>query len=183
MTASQPARNGLSIGRSGLRQLHVSLSHHAPDQAIAVLQEAGYASGAEVYEAFSAWLSGRHGVAVPQDLAAELLGDALSEFFRAHGWGTLDVQPLGASALAVDSADWAEADPGTAEAPMCFFSAGMLADFLGRLAGEAVAVMEVECRSRSDARCRFLSANPEVLQRVYEQMTHGQGYEQALGAR
>ena len=63
---------------------------------------------------------------------------------------------------------------------MCFFSAGMLADFLGRLSGEPVSVMEVECRSCGDARCRFLSAAPEVLQRVYEGMTEGRTYEEAL---
>jgi hypothetical protein len=64
---------------------------------------------------------------------------------------------------------------------MCFFSAGLLADFLGRLAGEAVAVMEVECRSRNDGRCRFLSASPETLQRVYDEMTAGRSYADALG--
>jgi hypothetical protein len=63
---------------------------------------------------------------------------------------------------------------------MCFFSAGMLADFLGRLSGETVAVMEVECRSKGDSRCRFLSAMPETLQRVYEAMTEGRSYEEAL---
>jgi hypothetical protein len=63
---------------------------------------------------------------------------------------------------------------------MCFFSAGMLADFLGRLSEETVAVLEVECRSRGDARCRFLSATPEVLERVYNEMTAGRTYEEAL---
>ncbi len=92
------------------------------------------------------------------------------------------MRAVGGSALAVDSFDWAEADPGTAEAPMCFFTAGMLADFLGRLAGETVSVMEVECRSRNDARCRFLSATPAVLQQVYERMTQGTGYEEALAS-
>jgi len=181
MSAST-AGNGLAIGRSGLRQLRASLLTHTPDQAITVLQEAGYASGQDVYEAFCTWLRGRHGVQAPQDLDANLLSDALSGFFRDHGWGTLAVQAVGGAALAVDSPDWAEADPGTPQAPMCFFTAGMLADFLGRLAGETVSVMEVECRSRNDARCRFLSARPEVLQRVYERMTEGKGYEEALGA-
>jgi hypothetical protein len=64
--------------------------------------------------------------------------------------------------------------------PMCFFTAGMLADFLGRLAGEAVSVLEVECRSRNDERCRFLSASPETLDRVYELMNAGRSYEEAL---
>jgi hypothetical protein len=65
---------------------------------------------------------------------------------------------------------------------MCFFSAGMLADFLGRLSGEPVAVMEVECRSKNDDRCRFLSASPDTLNAVYEQMSAGGSYETALGA-
>jgi len=40
---------------------------------------------------------------------------------------------------------------------------------------------EVECRSRNDARCRFLSASPDTL--YGQQMTQGTGYEQALGGR
>ncbi len=64
---------------------------------------------------------------------------------------------------------------------MCFFSAGMLADFLGRLSDETVSVMEVECRSRGDERCRFLSATPEVLGKVYNDMTAGRSYAEALG--
>jgi len=43
-----------------------------------------------------------------------------------------------------------------------------------------VAVMEVECRSKNDARCRFLSAAPDTLQQIYEQMTQGKSYEEAL---
>jgi len=95
----------------------------------------------------------------------------------------VSVSQLGNAALVLDSSDWAEAAPGSAQEPMCFFSSGMLADFFGRLSGEPVAVMEVECRSRNDERCRFLSASPETLNAVFEQMTQGTGYEQALGAK
>lgn len=172
--------NGLSLGRGTLRALRQSLLGHVPDQAIAILQETGYASGEDVFGAFREWLGTTHGLAGPDQLDAADLNEVLSDFFRATGWGTLTIMPLPGAALAVDSLDWAEADPGTAEIPMCFFSAGLLADFLGRLAGEAVAVMEVECRSRNDARCRFLSASPDTLQRVYEGMTAGRTYEEAL---
>jgi predicted hydrocarbon binding protein len=58
----------------------------------------------------------------------------------------------------------------------------MLADFLGRVSGEPVAVMEVECRSKEDPYCRFLSASPATLQEVYEKMTTGMSYSEALGA-
>jgi predicted hydrocarbon binding protein len=171
----------LTVGREALRQLHSSLTSRAPDQSIAVLQETGYAAGEGTYRAFAAWLPGRAGVERPEDLDADLLTEVLSGFFAHSGWGTLTMSPVGPGAFAVDSTDWAEAEPDSAQTPMCFFSAGMLADFLGRLSGESVAVMEVECRSRGDARCRFLSATPEVLQQVYERMAQGEGYEQALG--
>src|SRR2546428_1837705 len=172
----------LAIGRGTLRKLHASLASHAPKQTIAILQEAGYAAGEASYRAFAAWLNERAGVDSPANLDAELLTETLSEFFTSGGWGTVTLTPVGTGALALDSSDWAEADPGTAQSPMCFFSAGMLADFLGRLSDETVAVMEVECRSRGDERCRFLSATPEVLEKVYNEMTAGRSYAEALSA-
>ena len=177
-----PATDGLTIGRGALRQLHQSLLRDAADHAIHILQEAGFAAGEGVYEAFSAWLSARTGVARPQELDAARLSEVVSEFFQRVGWGALTVEPVGGAALAMDSGDWAEADPGSAETPMCFFSSGMLSDFLGRLSGEPVAVMEVECCSKGDPHCRFLSASPETLQQVYEKMTQGVSYEEALRA-
>ena len=156
-----------------LRQLHASLATHAPDQSVTILQEAGYAAGEGLYKSFTATHN-------PADLDADLLAPTLSEFFTSGGWGAVTVTPVGTGALAVDSADWAEAEPGTSEVPMCFFSTGMLADFLGRLSEETIAVMEVECRSKGDARCRFLSATPAVLEKVYNDMTQGRSYEDAL---
>ncbi len=176
------APDGLAIGRGALLQLHQSLARDAADTAVAILHETGYASGAGLYRAFSAWVQAQAGVGQPEQLDAMRLNDVLSAFFRASGWGTLTVAPLSGAALAVDATDWAEAVPGSAQTPMCFFSSGMLADFFGRLSGEPVAVMEVECRSRNDQRCRFLSASPERLQQVYEQMTQGKSYEEALTA-
>src|SRR3989475_9415881 len=178
-----PATDGLTIGRGALRQLHQSLLRDAADHAVTILQDAGFAAGEGVYEAFRTWLPGQTGVAEPQELDAARLNDVLSEFFRTLGWGSVTVGPVGVAALAIDSSDWAEAEPGTAESPMCFFSSGMLAEFLGRLSGEPVAVMEVECRSRNDERCRFLSAAPETLNIVYEQMTQGRTYDEVLGDR
>ncbi len=184
MTAPAPslaAAHGLTVGRDALRQLHVTLLRDAPDAAFSILQETGFAAGAGLYQTFCAWLPGETGVARPDDLDAGRLTTVLSAFFRATGWGSVSIAALGSAALVVDSSDWAEADPGSAEAPMCSFSSGMLADFLGRLSGEPVAVMEVECRSKNDARCRFLSASPDTLNAVYERMTQGKTYAEALG--
>ncbi len=40
--------------------------------------------------------------------------------------------------------------------------------------------MEVECRSRGEARCRFLAGSPETLSIVYDRMAQGSGYLEAL---
>jgi len=172
----------LAIGRGALTALHASLRNHTPDLAVTILQESGFAAGEGVHAAFCAWLPNGAGVESAEQLDGEQLSETLSAFFEAHGWGHLTTTPLPGGALALDSTDWAESEPGTAESPMCFFSAGMLADFLGRLTGETVSVMEVECRSKGDGRCRFLSAMPQTLERVYTAMTEGKSYEEGLGA-
>ena len=84
--------------------------------------------------------------------------------------------------LALDSTDWAEAsERGGAEYPSCHLTCGLLADFLGRMSDGLVAVMEVECRSRGDGRCRFLAGAPETLGTLYERMSQGMAYGEALG--
>src|SRR5712671_7481323 len=67
-----------------VRQLHASLASHAPDQLVTILQEAGYAAGAGLYTAFAAANN-------PADLDAELLPEALSDFFTSGGWGTVTI--------------------------------------------------------------------------------------------
>ena len=85
------------------------------------------------------------------------------------------------SVATVDSPDWAEADPAfPLEFPGCYYTSGVMADFFGRLAGEAIAVMEVECRSMGGERCRFLIGTGETLQHVYDEMAQGVGYADAL---
>jgi hypothetical protein len=97
------------------------------------------------------------------------------------GWGHLTVARLGA-ALAVDSAEWAEAEPDAhTTLPSCHVTAGLLAGLLGRLADEHVAVMEIECRSRGDDQCRFLAGAPDTLQAVYDGATGGRDYREVLG--
>jgi V4R domain len=181
-TSTPDTSAGLLVGPATLRQLHHSLLMHAPDVAVTVLQETGYASGEGMYRALCNWLPTHAGVQRPDELDAAQFGNVLSQFFATAGWGRVVISPLGGAALAFDSPDWIEAEPGEAAMPMCFFTSGMLADLLGRVSEAQVAVMEVECRSKGDAQCRFLSASPETLQEVYEKMTTGMTYADALGA-
>ncbi|MSR06584.1 MAG: hypothetical protein EXR93_05905 [Gemmatimonadetes bacterium] len=134
-----------------------------------------------MFACFRRWLPGFTGVRDPADLDAAALGEVLSEFFKALGWGSLALGQLGTAGITLDSNDWAESEPGSgAEQPCCYISAGMLASFMGKLAGNHVAVLEVECRSRNDARCRFLVGAPETLQVVYDAISSGKDYRAAL---
>ena len=61
------------IGPDGLRALHASLLSHAAEQAVTVLQEAGYGAGGDLYQAFVAWLPRGTGFAKPEDIGAAQL--------------------------------------------------------------------------------------------------------------
>jgi predicted hydrocarbon binding protein len=177
-----PAR-GLRLGRRVIHQLRAALERDGGPQAAAYLQEAGFAGGEELYGEFVGWLARTRGVDRPGALDARFLGETLGEFFAEQGWGELTVTRVGPAVLALDAPAWAEAaDDGGGEYPSCHLTCGLLADFLGRIAEGLVAVMEVECRSRGDARCRFLAGAPETLGLVYERMAQGVGYAEAIGS-
>jgi len=174
--------SGPRLGRSVLHQLRAALERDTGLRAAGYLQEAGFAGGADLHAAFTAWLSRTCGVDQPSELDVRFLGEVLSEFFRDQGWGGLSTSPLGPAALALDSTDWAEAsDEGGGEFPSCHLTCGLLADFFGRISNDLVAVMEVECRTRGDSRCRFLAGAPETLNTLYDRMAQGVGYADALG--
>ena len=174
----------VTLSASTLVALSPRALHALRDRAGAqALQEAGYAAGEATFQAFATWLPGVAGVDQPADLAAPRLAEVLSQFFTALGWGAMRVSALGDAAVAVDAEQWAEAAPEAhLQYPSCFFTSGMLADFMGRMANASLAVMEVECRSRGDARCRWLIGAPETLSSLYEHMTQGADYLAVLGA-
>jgi predicted hydrocarbon binding protein len=180
--AFQPAHHCVGIGRRALQQLRMSLERDAAPHVASTLQEVGFAGGEELYHALTAWCRAEYGVERPAELDTRYLGEALSRFFAGLGWGQLAVRRLGGAVLALDSTEWAEAlEEGGSEYPSCHLTCGMLADLFGRIADGLAAVMEVECRSRSDVRCRFLVGAPETLGTLYERMATGLSYVEALG--
>jgi predicted hydrocarbon binding protein len=182
MPPTSSPRPGLRLGRKVIHQLRSALERDTGLQAASYLQEAGFAGGEELFAEFTAWLKTTRGVERPADLDAQYLSEVLSQFFTELGWGALTASPLGQAVLALDSTEWAEAsDDGRGEFPSCHLTCGLLADFFGRLSDGLVAVMEVECRSRGDARCRFLAGAPETLSTLYDHMAQGSSYADALG--
>ena len=170
----------LAIGRSTLDQIRVVLEREVPAQSPTLLREIGFTAGEPSYEAFVDSVAQRYGVEAPQALDARYLGEALAGFFREEGWGNVTAELLAPGVLALDSPDWAEAGPRDAAVPSCHFGCGMLSDFFTRMGGYPAAVMEVECRSRGEARCRFLVGSPDLLTWIYEQMLAGTGYDQPI---
>ena len=171
----------VAIGRGALRALRQALDEDLGEQGAARLQEAGHAAGPDLYACFLRWLKAETGVADPGALDAAKFGPVLGDFFQALGWGRVAVTRIGAGGLAFDAEQWAEADPEARAAyPSCHFSAGLLAGFMGSMVQQPVSVMEVECRSMGQSRCRFLLGSPEVLEAAYQAASEGRDYGTAI---
>lgn len=172
-----PSNALVALTRDSIIALRTALFRELGVGAVAPLQEAGFAAGHGMYDAFARWLAAR-GFAAPEALPAADFSLRATEFFREAGWGGFEVGAIDGVAT-VDSLDWAESDPAfPLDFPGCYYSSGMLSDFFGRLAGEPLAAMEVECRSMGGSRCRFLVGNSDLLQHIYEEMARGVPYEQ-----
>jgi predicted hydrocarbon binding protein len=175
------AENGmLAVTKDALAALRNALMRDTGPAAAGYLQEAGYAGGGALFEAFRGWLQ-TQGAAAPESLPLDEFQRLAAEFFEEAGWGSLTVGSLHDTVATLDSPNWGEAAPeGGMEHPCCHLSAGMFADFFGRVADAPLAVMEVECRSTGAERCRFLLGSMEVMQAVYDAMSAGHGYDAAV---
>ena len=178
-TIDLPGNALVALTRDSLIALRAAMFRDIGLNAAGLLQEAGYAGGPALYEAFTKWLAA-HGGSSPDAIEASEFSAKATQFFREAGWGSVDVGSLHTVAT-VDSSDWAESDPRhPLEYPGCYYTSGVLADFFTRLAGEPLAVMEVECRSMGGDRCRFLVGSADRMQQVYEAMSQGLHYEEAV---
>jgi predicted hydrocarbon binding protein len=175
------AGNGLlAVTKDALAALRNALMRDTGHAAAGYFQEAGYAGGGALFEAFRGWLEQRDALS-PESLPLDEFQRLAAEFFQETGWGSLDVGTLHDTVVTLDSPDWGEASPDAGmEHPCCHLSSGMFADFFGRVADAPLAVMEVECRSTGADRCRFLLGSAEVMQAVYDGMSQGLGYDEAV---
>jgi predicted hydrocarbon binding protein len=172
-------RPQLALAPAVLPALHAALAGRLGADAVAVLQETGYATGVAYADALRDWLAER-GEGRPEDLPVPAFGERLETFFRELGWGELAVRPEAGAITVVETRDWAEwqeREPG--EPPSCHFSTGLLAGLFGTLAGHPLAVLEVE---RDEPRaCRFLVGNEQVMGGVYERLQRGEPVPGAAG--
>jgi predicted hydrocarbon binding protein len=175
------AGNGMvGLTRDAFTTLRSVLFRETGANAATYLQEAGYAGGDALHQAFGKWCEARD-LGVPENMAAREFELRAAEFFWELGWGVVTVGTVRDSVLMLDSPDWAESDPASAmQYPGCYLSAGLLSDFFGRIAGAQLVAMEVECRSMGSERCRFLVGSAETMQHVYDGITQGIAYDASL---
>lgn len=160
---------------SGLRALRIALESLDPDRGAEALREAGR-TWADVAERALVRADDKS----LGDLSMQGFWRDLSRFLQHAGWGAIEHENLGAIG-ALRAAGWAESDPAEGRAdPGCHFSTGFFGELLSRIAARPVGVMEVECRSKGDAACRFLFGSPPTLERVHDALVAGHPLDQAL---
>ena len=168
----------LALPVASLAALRRALADDAGDDAAArAFQQAGVAAG----DAFFKLLAppGDN----PADWPESVFWRRFGELFERRGWGRIANQSVHPGVSALDAFDWVESNPELmAGRPNCHFTTGLLANLLGHVCQDEVAVLEVECRSKGDARCRFLYGSPAVLDAVYGRIRSGSAVEDSLAA-
>ena len=162
-----PASTLVALRKALVRELGM-------EAAAPALQEAGYAAGDALFERLSRTAG--------TDLAQTSSGNfwkRLGSLFRELGWGSIEHQELHPGVGALVAREWFEADPDSATSA-CPVTTGVLANLLGRVAGQDVAVMQAPCDD-GETRCvRFLFGSGPVLQDVYRTLREGHRLEEAL---
>ena len=164
----------IRIPAASVLALRTTLKREVGAQTASVaLQKAGHAAGDALFERLEAQ-------ARLQDTPQATFWTRLSALLKTLGWGAVEHEELHPGVGALHARDWFEVDP-EAGTPTCPFSTGVLANILGRVAGQDVAVMVVPCGDGGRC-CRFLFGAGPILQQVYAELRDGSELETAIGA-
>lgn len=154
-----------------------------------ILQNAGFAAGEILYGEFRAELQSTspeadprtEGELDPRDMDEARFWSSLSDFLDTRGWGRIASERIHPGLGVIHAFDWAESDPaGGDDQPGCHFTAGLFSHILSQLAGNAIAVLEVECRSAGDELCSFLYGSEAAVHEVYGLLLDEASLDEAL---
>lgn len=173
--------NLLQVPATVIPAMHrVLAAERSASEAAQLARELGCEAGSAFHEALVARVRARESTELAE-LDPETFWAMFSDFFSSAGWGELEQESLHAGIVSLSSRRWAEALPDErTEYPACHLTTGVLAELLSRIAGTDLAVLEVECRSRGDDRCRFLAGGEAALGTVYDAMRNGRSFHEAV---
>lgn len=171
-----------AIAPQSLHRLRRRLQTAGPATAADILQDAGFATGEALFDAWRNHVAAEAGLDDAGRLDVRWFGPMLDELCVSQGWGSVALTPVGERALLLEAGNWAEAEPGTSEHPACHFTCGCFAAFLTAQADAPIAVLEVECRSRGDDACRFVAGSSATLATVYDLLAAGRPWREAFRA-
>lgn len=143
-------------------------------EAHAALREAGRLTGVHLLEELGPGADPEH--ADPGAFWSEV-----SWALQDRGLGTLDYRLLGSDLADLRLHDGPEsAGDGDRGRPGCPFSTGLLGGLLSQVAGEPMAVLEVECAADGASGCRFLAGGEARLSGIGERLREGASVEEAV---
>jgi len=162
-TDPDPARD-ISIPGAALVSLRDAIARESgPLASVQALQSAGYETGELLFERLVDQLDDAVGEVHPDDFWS-----AIADFFRDRGWGSLSFDQPHDGVGVLRSDDWIEGAGPTAERQAsCSFSSGLLSGLLTRVAGDAVAVLQIGCRGRGDDHCAFAFGSEATMHELY----------------
>jgi hypothetical protein len=145
---------------------------------VRAMHHAGYEAGVSASEHLNREAGGD-----VRSLGTAAFWAQLSAYFEKRGWGSLEHRSPHAAVSLLTSTNWAEVMAGRPRPEgSCSFSSGFLSGLLSQLAGGAVAVLEVKCRSRGDDACSFAFGSETAIHDLYGHMLGDHDLEQALQA-
>lgn len=145
-------------------------------QTVRALHQVGYQAGLRAAAVLNQEVGGDS-----LSLSGSSFWSHLSEYFSKRGWGTLTHRPAHEGVGMIETADWAESETDETSADAgCSFSAGFLSGLFSQLAGGPIAVLEVSCRARGDARCDFAFGSETAIHDLYGRLLDGADLEGAL---
>lgn len=175
MNPTLPTLREVALPAVALPGLRRALRDEAgPLATVHALHAAGYDAGGALFDAFD----GGRDVAGRDEAS---FWRRLSEFLARRGWGTLEHSAPHPGIGLLSSPDWAEAgEDGAERQPACAFGVGLLSSLLSRAADGPVAVLEVACRSRGEARCTFAFGSEQAVHELYGRLLEGHDVDGAL---
>lgn len=167
----------IRIPADSIRALNSSLAQELGAEVSArALQEAGFSAGDALFDRLTRGASSDDLAATP----STSFWDRLSTTFRELGWGTIRHEALHPGVGALVATDWFEAIDD--DAASCPFSTGVLANVLGRIAGDDVAVMQVACDPPAGGCVRFLFGGGTALNDLYQDLASGRDLAASLSS-